>query len=110
MTFASKRDNNLGHSFDKSIKQGGKESPCLFNLVMKSIFKTLQEIWQEVQMGIRLQRNWHQHERDRITRMIFADNCYIFAEKREQMFNKAQAISAQGYGSRAREPLICMFA
>ena len=86
MTITSKRD-NLGHSFDKSIKQGGKESPCLFNLVMKSIFKTLQEKWQEVQMEIRTQRNRHQHERYRITRMIFAHNCYIFSEKKEQMIN-----------------------
>ena len=29
--------------FDKSIKQGGKKSPCLFNLMMNSIFKTLQD-------------------------------------------------------------------
>ena len=29
--------------FDKSIKQGGKESPSLFNLMMRSTFKTLQE-------------------------------------------------------------------
>ena len=77
----------IGGRYDFCFQQGGKESPCLFNLVMKSIFKTLQEKWQEVQMEIRTQRNWHQHERDRITRMIFADNCYIFAEKREQMLN-----------------------
>ena len=30
-------------SFDKSIKQGGKESPSLFNLMMKSIFRKLQK-------------------------------------------------------------------
>ena len=87
---------------------------CFFflaqHLVMKSIIKTLQEKWQEVQTEIRTQRNWHQHEKDRITRMIFADNCFIFAEKREQILNNAQAILAQGYGSRACEPLICMFA
>ena len=32
-----------GIPFDKSITQGGKESPCSFNLMMKSIFKTLKE-------------------------------------------------------------------
>ena len=85
----------IGGRYDFCFQQGGKESPCLFNLVMKSIFKTLQEKWQKVQMEIRTQRNWHQHERDRITRMIFAHNCYIFAEKREQMLNKAQAIWTQ---------------
>ena len=40
--------------FDKSIKQGGKESPCLFNLMMKSILRTLQEKRNEMMMGVRI--------------------------------------------------------
>ena len=32
-----------GIPFDKSITQGGQESPCLFNLMMSSVFRALQE-------------------------------------------------------------------
>ena len=32
-----------GIHFDKSITQGGKESPCLFNLIMRCVFRTMQE-------------------------------------------------------------------
>ena len=43
--------------FDKSIKQGGKESPCLFNLMMRSVFKTLQKM-EEVADGYQKQEQW----------------------------------------------------
>ena len=36
---------------DKSIKQGGKESPCLFNLMMRSVFRVLQAEWKEKRVG-----------------------------------------------------------
>ena len=55
-------DKNLGHPYDQSIQQGGKESPCFFILVLKNIFK-----WQEVQNGIKTKNSGHKHERDRIT-------------------------------------------
>ena len=32
-----------GIPFDRSIKRGGKESPCSFNLMVRSVFRTLQE-------------------------------------------------------------------
>ena len=34
-----------GIPFDTSIKQGGKESPSLFNMMMHSVFMVLQEKW-----------------------------------------------------------------
>ena len=37
-----------GIPFDKSIKHGGKESPCLFNMMIRSVFKPLQEKWDEI--------------------------------------------------------------
>ena len=37
--------------FDKSIKQGGKESPSLFNLMVRSVFRTLQKEWKKPPMG-----------------------------------------------------------
>ena len=49
--------------FDKSIKQGGQESPCLFNLMMRSVFKTLQEKWKMLQMGIKTKNSRHRQER-----------------------------------------------
>ena len=42
-----------GIRFDKSIKQGGKESPCLFNLMMRSVFRVLQDEWKRKRMGAR---------------------------------------------------------
>ena len=40
-----------GIPFDKSIKQGGRESPCLFNLMMRSVFRRLQEKLKYVEDG-----------------------------------------------------------
>ena len=34
-----------GRPFDKTIKQGGKGSPCLFIRMMRSVSKPLQEKW-----------------------------------------------------------------
>ena len=42
-----------GTSFDKSIKQGGKESPCLVNMMMRSVFKLLQEKCKKVGVKMR---------------------------------------------------------
>ena len=37
----------------------------------------------------------HQSRGDRITHMIFADNCYIFAESKEQMFKMVEDATAE---------------
>ena len=37
--------------FDKSIKQGGKDSPSLFNMMMRGVFKPLQEKRKEEKEG-----------------------------------------------------------
>ena len=74
-----------GISFDKSIKQGGKESPCLFNLMMRSVFRVLQEEWKVLRMGVKTRNSVGQQEEDRVSHMIFADNCYLFAESKEQI-------------------------
>ena len=47
MMFASKETRISGIPFDKSIKQGGKESPCLFNLIMRIFFRVLQAEWKK---------------------------------------------------------------
>ena len=74
-----------GIPFDKSIKQGGKESPCLFNLMMRSLFRTLQEKWKVLRMGVKTRHSGARQEEDRVSHMIFADNCYLFAESKEQI-------------------------
>ena len=71
-----------GIPFDKSIKQGGKESPCLFNL-MRSVFRTLQEKWKVLRMGVKTRNGGARQEEDRVSHMICADNCYLFAESKE---------------------------
>ena len=74
-----------GIPFDKSIKQGGKESPCLFNLMMRSVFRALQEEWQVLRMGVKTRNSVGRQEEDRVSHMISADNCYLFAESKEQI-------------------------
>ena len=42
----------MGTPFDKSIMQCGKESPSLFNMMMRGVFKPLQEKWKEVTRAV----------------------------------------------------------
>ena len=53
-----------GIAFDKSIKQGAKESPCLFNLMMRSVFRALQEEWKVLRMGVKTKNNVGRQEED----------------------------------------------
>ena len=72
-----------GLPFDKSIKQRGKESPCLFHLMMRSVFRTLQEEWKVLRMGVKTNNSGGRQEQDRVSHMIFTDNCYLFNSKEE---------------------------
>ena len=36
-------------------------------------------------MGVKIRNSVGRHEEDRINQMIFADNCYLFAESKEQI-------------------------
>ena len=74
-----------GIPFDKSINQGGKEIPCLFNLMMRSVFKTMQEEWKNLPMGFKMRGSRTDQEEGRVRHMIFADNCHLFAETRVQI-------------------------
>ena len=69
--------------FDMSIKQEGKESLCLFNMMMKSVFRTMQKEWKNLRIGIKIRGSEADHEEDRGSHMIFTDNCYIFAETKK---------------------------
>ena len=71
--------------FDRSIKQGGKESPSLFNLMMKSVFRTMQKEWKNLRMEIKMRGSEADHEEERVSHVIFTDNCYLFAETKSQM-------------------------
>ena len=46
-----------GIPFDKSTNQGGNESPCLFNMMMVSVFRPLQEKWDNEKMGVEMRTN-----------------------------------------------------
>ena len=74
-----------GIPFDTSIKQGGKESPCLFNLMIRSVFRTLQQKWHVLRMGVKTRKSGAQQQEDRVSHMIFADNCYLSAVSKEQI-------------------------
>ena len=71
--------------FDKSTKQGGKESPCLFNLMMRNVFRVSQDEWKRMRMGVKIRNSIGRQEEDRISHMIFADNFCLFAESKEQI-------------------------
>ena len=69
--------------FDRSIQQGGKESPCLFSLMMRGVFRKLQEKWRGFRMGVKMKNSEVQQKEDRVSHTIFADNCYLSAESKE---------------------------
>ena len=74
-----------GIPFEKSIKQRGTESPCLFNLMMRSVFRALQEEWKVLRMGAKTRNSGVRQEEDKVKHIIFADNCHLFAETKEQI-------------------------
>ena len=63
----------------------GKESPSLFNMMMRRVFKPLQGKSKEEKMGVRMGTGEGQQEEYRVSHMIFADNCYLFATSREEI-------------------------
>ena len=73
--------------FDKSIKQGGKESPSLFNLMMKSACRNIEKGWKDLWKGVKMRGSETGQEEERVSYMIFADNCFLFAETKSQMLN-----------------------
>ena len=46
-----------GVPFGRSITQGGKESPCLFDMMMKSVFRALQEKRTNKKIGVAMRAN-----------------------------------------------------
>ena len=73
-----------GVPFDKSIKQGGKESSCLFNVMMRSVLKPQHEEWNDMRMGVRMRNSEGQQEECRVGHKIVADNCYLFAASKKK--------------------------
>ena len=53
--------------------------------MMRSVFRTLQEEWKVLRMGVKTRNRGGRHEEDRVSHMIFAGNCYLFAEWKEQI-------------------------
>ena len=51
----------------------------MFNMMMWSVFKPLQEKWNETRMGVGLRNSEGPQEACRASHMISADNCYLFA-------------------------------
>ena len=71
--------------FDKATKQGGKESPSLFNMVMKSIFVVLQESWMRKGYGLGLQGSQDGKDEEKVTHFIIDDNCYLVSSGRMEL-------------------------
>ena len=68
----------------QSSKVGRKAQPCS-TLIMGSVFKPLQEKWKEEKMGVRMRTGEGQQEEYRVSHMIFADHCYLFAASEEEI-------------------------
>ena len=60
--------------FNKCIRQGGVESPKLWNFSMRSLFAPLVLTWVERGFGIPL-------EHGRLTHLLWADNVYLVARE-----------------------------
>ena len=52
---------------------------------MRSVFKTLQEKWNDMRIGVKMRNSEGQQKEDRVSHMIFADNCDLFAASKEQI-------------------------
>ena len=63
----------------------GKEIPCLFNMMMRSVFRPLQEKWNGMRMCVTMRNSEGQHKERRVSHMVFADNCYLFAASKEEI-------------------------
>ena len=48
-----------------------KENPYLFNMMMRRVFKPLQEKWNKGKMEVRMRTGEGQHEEYRVSHMIF---------------------------------------
>ena len=46
--------------------------------------KVLQEEWKVLRMGVKMRNSEVRQKEDRVSHMIFADNCYLFAESKQQ--------------------------
>ena len=60
-----------GIPFVKLIKQGGKKSPCLVNMMMRSVFKPQHEEWSGMRMGIRMRNSEGQQKECSVSHMFF---------------------------------------
>ena len=53
--------------------------------MMRSVFRHLQEQWDNEKMGVEMSTNGGQDSECRVSHMIFADNCYVFAASKEEI-------------------------
>ena len=49
--------------------------------MLKSAFRKLQKEWKDQERGVKLRGNEADHEKEKVSHMIFADNCNLSAEK-----------------------------
>ena len=54
-------------------------------MMMRSVFKQLQEKCKEEKMGVKVKIGDWQQEEYRVSHTIFADNCYLFATSKEEI-------------------------
>ena len=52
---------------------------------MSGVFKALQEERKVLRMGVKTRHSVGRQEEDRVSHTIFADNCYLFTEWKEQI-------------------------
>ena len=54
-------------------------------MMVRGVFKKLQEKWNDGKMGVRMRTAERQHEEYKASVMIFADNCCLFVAVKEEI-------------------------
>ena len=86
--------------FDRSVKQGGKESPTLSNMVMRCWLRPLSAVWKEQRQGHKTQSGTQDEDDELlISHMICMDNCYILTSRRRMLLEIAQSATNKSYNA-----------
>ena len=77
--------------FDRSIKQGGKERPTLFDMVMRCWLRPLSAAWKERRQGYKVRAGTKDEDDELLlSHEIFADSCCISASSRTMLLDTVQ--------------------
>ena len=86
-----------GFDFTSGGKQGGVETPDLFNAVMEYLMEPLAESWTKRSFGV---KRIDQNLAEPIHHLVWADNVWLLAEDRETLQIMLSELTASIYDAR----------